>query len=93
MSDFAFFRFLSNGLLTPEEEQHKDEIISLTEEVLHAKGLECDASIAKISQELLEEILAKVRELRKKRKRISGVDGEIVNGQEERADEEVPYIR
>ena len=93
MSDFAFFRFLSNGMLTREEEQHKDEIISLTEEVLHAKGLECDASIAKISQELLEEILKKVRELRKKRKRISGVDGEIVSGQEERADEEVPYIR
>ena len=28
-------------MLSVEEEQHKDEIIELTEEVLEAKGLEC----------------------------------------------------
>jgi hypothetical protein len=68
MSDFAFFRFMSNSMLMKEEEEHKNEIIMLTEEVLHAQGLKCDASIAKISEEQLKEILEKVRELRKKKK-------------------------
>ena len=35
MSEFAFFRFLSNNLLSTEEKQHNAEIIALTEEVLH----------------------------------------------------------
>ncbi|MGH9921493.1 MAG: hypothetical protein ACRD38_01940 [Nitrososphaerales archaeon] len=68
MSDFAFFRFMSNNLLTKEEEEHKDEIVRLTEEVLQAKGIQCDASISKIPEEQLKEILEKVRELRKKKK-------------------------
>ena len=38
-------------MLTVEEEQHKDEVVKLTEEVLDAKGIECDASIAKISED------------------------------------------
>ena len=68
MSDFAFLRFLTNGLLTEEERNDKEDIIMLTEEVLHAQGMECDATIAKISEEQLKEILEKVRELRKKKK-------------------------
>jgi len=55
MSEFAFFRFKSNNLLTLEEEAHKQEIISVTEEVLDAKGIECDARIAKISGDQLRE--------------------------------------
>jgi hypothetical protein len=31
-------------MLTIEEEQHKDEIMQLTEEVLEAKGIECDSN-------------------------------------------------
>ena len=50
MSEFAFFRFISTKMLTREEEQHKDEIVKLTEEVLDSKGIECDARIAKISR-------------------------------------------
>ena len=57
MSKFAFFRFKSNNLLTLEEEAHKQEIIDVTEEVLDAKGIECDARIAKISERQLREIL------------------------------------
>ncbi len=68
MSDFAFFRFRSNNMLTREEEEHKDEIIRLTEKVLQAKGIQCDATIAKIPEEQLKEILEKVRQLRKKKK-------------------------
>ncbi len=82
MSDFAFFRFRSNNMLTKEEEEHKDEIIRLTEEVLQAKGIQCDATIAKIPEEQLKEILEKVRQLRKKKKASST----------EVAKEEAPYI-
>lgn len=67
MSEFAFLRFLTNGLLTEEERNDKENIIALTEEVLHAQGMECDATIAKISEEQLKEILEKVRQLRKKK--------------------------
>jgi hypothetical protein len=55
-------------MLTVEEQQHKDEIISLTEQVLDAKGIECDSKISKISEEQLREILEGVRKLRKRRK-------------------------
>lgn len=73
MSEFAFFRFVSAKMLTPEEEQNKEEIISLTEQVLDARGLECDARIAKVSEEDLKKILEEVRRLRlvKKKKKIS----------------------
>jgi ABC-type phosphate transport system auxiliary subunit len=56
-------------MLTVEEQQHKDEIISLTEQVLDAKGIECDSKISKISEEQLREILEGVRRLRKRKKK------------------------
>jgi reverse gyrase len=56
-------------MLTKEEQEQKKEIVQLTEEVLQAKGIECDASISKISEVELKEILVKVRELRKKKKK------------------------
>jgi hypothetical protein len=46
-------------MLTKDEKEHKDEIIQLTEEVLQAKGIECDSRISRISQEQLKEILEK----------------------------------
>ena len=67
MSEFAFFRFMSSNMLTLEEQQHKDEIVSLTEQVLDAKGIECDSKISKISEQL-REILEQVRKFRKKKK-------------------------
>ena len=74
MSEFAFFRFRSNNMLTKEEEEHKEEVVQLTEEVLQAKGIQCDASISKIPEEELKEILEKVRELRKKKKKQSSTE-------------------
>ena len=68
MSEFAFFRFMSLSLLNLEEQQHKDEMVSFTEEVLDAKGIECDSKVAKISEEKLKEILEQVRKLRRKKK-------------------------
>jgi len=69
MSDFAFFRFMSNNMLTEEEKEAKEEIIQLTEDILQAKGIQCDASISKIPEDELIEILEKVRELRRRKKK------------------------
>lgn len=97
MSEFAFFRFMSNRMLTREEEQHKDEIVQLTEEVLDAKGLECDSRIAKISEDQLREILAEVRKLRKKRKKANDGIGVVEEtedkGKQQEQEEEPPYIK
>jgi hypothetical protein len=85
MSEFAYFRFMSNNMLTVEEQQHKDEIIALTEQVLDAKGIECDSKISKISEEQLREILEGVRRLRKRKdkKKIEEEDGEDSRQKEE----------
>ena len=76
MSEFAYFRFMSKNMLTVEEQQHKDEMITLTEQVLDAKGIECDSKISKISEEKLREILEGVRMLRKRNKNNNKEDGE-----------------
>lgn len=67
MSEFAFFRFKSANMLSEDEERDKQEMITLTEQVLDARGIECDARIAKISEDKLREILEEVRKLRKKK--------------------------
>jgi hypothetical protein len=67
MSEFAFFRFMSLNLLTQEEKENKNEIISITEEVLDAEGIECDSKIAKVSEEKIRKIL---NEVRKRRRRV-----------------------
>jgi hypothetical protein len=69
MSEFAYFRFMSYNMLTVEEQQHREEIITLTEQVLDSKGIECDSKISKISEEQLREILEGVRRLRKRNKK------------------------
>jgi hypothetical protein len=66
MSDFAFFRFMSLNLLSEEEKKSKDEIILVTEQVLDAKGIECDSKISKLSEEKIREILNEVRKKRRK---------------------------
>jgi hypothetical protein len=77
MSEFAFFRFMSNYMLTTEEQQHKNEIIAFTEDVLQAKGIECDSKISKISEEQLKEILEEVRKLRRKKKNKESKDKQL----------------
>jgi hypothetical protein len=87
MSEFAYFRFMSNNMLTIEEQQHKDEIITLTEQVLDAKGIECDSKISKISEEQLREILEGVRRLRKRKKKKKKVEEDVEdNRQKEELD-------
>ena len=101
MSEFAFFRFKSNNMLTLEEEQQKVEIIKLTEEVLEAKGIECDSRISKISEKQLREILEEVRKFRRKRKRLTtdkrsgsmAKEEDFAENEEGEQHEEIPYIR
>jgi hypothetical protein len=59
---------MSNNMLTKEEQEHKEEIVAFTEDVLQARGIECDSRISKISEEQLKDILEEVRQLRKKKK-------------------------
>lgn len=86
MSEFAYFRFMSYNMLTVEEQQHREEIIALTEQVLDAKGLECDSKISKISQEQLREILEGVRRLRKRNKKKIIEENDEDNRQKEALD-------
>jgi hypothetical protein len=83
-------------MLTDNEERNREEIIRLTEQVLDSKGIECDAKIAKISEDQLREILAEVRRLRKKKKK-NYVDLADINLNEqsedtENSEGESPYI-
>jgi hypothetical protein len=78
MSEFAFFRFMSNSMLTTEEQQHKDEVIAFTEDILRAKGIECDSKISRISQEQLEVILREVSFVRRRMKMIKTDDNLIL---------------
>ncbi|HVE37665.1 MAG TPA: hypothetical protein VNA18_05675 [Nitrososphaeraceae archaeon] len=97
MSEFAFFRFKSANMLTDDEERDREEIIRLTEQVLDLKGIECDAKIAKISEDQLREILEEVRRLRRKKKK-TYIDSTDINLNEQDKDiendeRESPYIR
>lgn len=92
MSEFAYFRFMSNNMLTVEEQQHKDEIITLTEQVLDAKGIQCDSKISKISEEQLREILEAVRRLRKRNKKKKIEEEEEEDSEDSRQKEELDII-
>ncbi len=97
MSEFAFSRFKSANMLTDDEERDREEIIRLTEQVLDLKGIECDAKIAKISEDQLREILEEVRRLLRKKKK-TYIDSTDINLNEkdkdiENDEGESPYIR
>jgi hypothetical protein len=74
MSELAYTRFMASYMLTAEEQlpENKDEIIAYTEDVLQAKGIECDKKISEMPEEQIKEILEEVRRLRKNKKK-SGV--------------------
>jgi hypothetical protein len=61
-------------MLSPEESlpQNKQEIIDYTEDVLDARGIECDERISKMSDEQLKDVLEEVRRLRAKKKKKQG---------------------
>jgi ribosomal protein S13 len=67
MSVLAYQRFMASYMLTTEEQLQ--EIIDYTEDVLQARGIECDKRIAELSEEQVKEILEEVRKLRQKGKK------------------------
>ena len=71
MSELAYQRFMASYMLTNEEQlpENRQEIIDYTEDVLQAKGIECDKRIAELSEEEVKEILERVRRLREKGKK------------------------
>src|ERR687888_1914953 len=73
MSKLAYERFMASYMLTYEEQlpQNRQEIIDYTEDVLQAKGIECDKRISELSEEQVKEILDEVRKLREKGKKNS----------------------
>jgi hypothetical protein len=70
MSEFAYYRFLRNNIVTTEEMQEKDEAIILSEERLDVKGIQCDSRISKLSLEQLIEILDVRRKYKKHKQMI-----------------------
>lgn len=84
-------------MLTDDEERHREEMISLTEQVLDSRGIECDAKIAKISEDRLRDILEEVRRLRRKKKKNAVLSDDIkLNGEHQDIDNdegEATYIR
>ena len=71
-------------MLTDEEQlpENTDEIIAYTEDVLQAKGIECDKRISEMPEEQIKEILEEVRKLRKNKKKKSN------NNNNEKTDDE-----
>jgi hypothetical protein len=76
MTEFAFFRFLSNDLITEEEKapENKQEIVNI-EEVEKAEGIDCDRVVSKMSEDELR-VARKVRNKRRKRKMQHVEEGE-----------------
>lgn len=97
MSEFAFFRFKSANMLTEDEERDKAEMISLTEQVLDSRGIECDAKISKISEDELREILEEVRKLRRKKKKNNIISDDDSSNEEytdiQSDNKEAAYVR
>ena len=62
MSELAYQRFMASYMLTTEEQlpENRQEIIDYTEDVLQAKGIECDKRISELSEEQIKEILEEV---------------------------------
>lgn len=84
MSKLAYDRFMASYMLTTEEQlpENTDEIIAYTEDVLQAKGIECDKRISEMPEEQIKEILEEVRKLRKNKK------SNKKKGEEQEADED-----
>ena len=83
-------------MLTEDEERDKEEMISLTEQVLDSRGIECDAKISKISEDRLREILEDVRKLRRKKKKNSDKSEEDNSNEEntnDAPDNQAVYVR
>ena len=94
MSDLAYQRFMASYMLNAEESltQNRQEIIDLTEEILDAKGIECDNKIKELPEEKIKEILEEVRKLREKIKKKKKQAQEELEAGEAEAEEQEQVI-
>ena len=71
MSDLAYSRFMASYMLNAPEQlpENKTEIIDYTEDLLQARGIECDNRISEMAEDQLKEILEQVRKLRINKKK------------------------
>jgi hypothetical protein len=63
---------MNRRMLTGEEQQHKEELITIIEQVLQTQGKECDERIGKMGDQELWEILGAARILRQDLKKRKG---------------------
>jgi ElaB/YqjD/DUF883 family membrane-anchored ribosome-binding protein len=94
MSDLAYQRFMASYMLNAEESlpQNRQEIIDLTEEILDAKGIECDNKIKELPEEKIKEILEEVRKFREKIKKKKKQAQEELEAGEAEAEEQEQVI-
>lgn len=93
MSQFAYYRFLTNNRLNIEEKEHKDEIIKLTGEELDSRGIECDSRIWRLALNELKEILEEVRRrYKKKNKRAITEKASSYDNTDEATEGEIQHI-
>jgi hypothetical protein len=69
MSILAYNRLRNRRMLSGEEEQQKDLMVTAIEQVLQAKGMECDEKIGRMSDPELLEILGSARILIREHKK------------------------
>lgn len=82
---------MSLNLLTQEEREYKPEIVSITEQILDAEGIECDSKISELSEDNIRKILAEVRKrLRRKSLQVESVT--VDKDEEKQKEEERPVI-
>ena len=63
----------NRGMLTAEEQEHKDELVEFTDQAMNAKGIECDEGVKALPDEQLAELLKEARALRNKKKKKKGI--------------------
>lgn len=91
MSELAYSRFMASYMLTAEEQlpENKVEMLDYTEDVLQAKGIECDERISEMSEDQLKEILEQVRKLRKNKKKKTEQQQENGEESDSKGEEEI----
>ena len=91
MSELAYSRFMASYMLTAEEQlpENKVEMIDYTEDVLQAKGIECDKRISEMPEDQLKEILEQVRKLRRNKRKKTEQQQENGDESESKGEEEL----
>ena len=77
MSELAFYRFMNRGMLTAEEQEHKDEVVEFTEQAMNAKGIKCDEGVKALPDEQLAELLEEASAFWNRKKKKKGIAQQV----------------